>query len=71
MAKTQYSFSTDPFLKGRPKNFDIPLRDVELRAGASFLLVLTGNILTMPGLGKVPAAEAIDVDGDGHIVGLF
>ena len=71
MAKTQYSLSTDPSLKGRPKNFDIPLRDVELRAGAGFLLVLTGNILTMPGLPRVPAAEAIDVDSDGRIEGLF
>ncbi|MAB80929.1 MAG: formate--tetrahydrofolate ligase [Planctomycetes bacterium] len=71
MAKTQYSLSTDPRLKGRPKNFDIPLRDVELRAGAGFLLVLTGDIMTMPGLPKLPAAQAIDVDGDGRIEGLF
>ncbi len=71
MAKTQYSFSTDPALKGRPRGFDIPLRDVELRAGAGFVLVLTGSILTMPGLPKVPAANAIDVDGEGRVVGLF
>ena len=75
MAKTQYSLSTDPALKGRPKGFDIPLRDVELRAGAGFILVLTGNIMTMPGLPKIPAAEAIDVDteaaGGGRIEGLF
>jgi len=71
MAKTQYSLSTDPLLKGRPRNFDIPLRDVELRAGAGFLLVLTGDIMTMPGLPKRPAAESIDVDADGRIEGLF
>ena len=71
MAKTQYSLSTDPALKGRPKGFDIPLRDVELRAGAGFVLVLTGDIMTMPGLPKVPAAESIDVDGEGRIQGLF
>ncbi|MDG2149908.1 MAG: formate--tetrahydrofolate ligase [Planctomycetota bacterium] len=71
MAKTQYSFSTDPALKGRPENFEVPLRDVELRAGAGFVLVLTGDIMTMPGLPKVPSAEAIDVDRDGRISGLF
>jgi formate--tetrahydrofolate ligase len=71
MAKTQYSLSTDPALKGRPRGFDIPLRDVELRAGAGFLLVLTGNIMTMPGLPRRPAAESIDLDAEGQIVGLF
>ena len=71
MAKTQYSFSTDPDLKGRPRDFDIPLRDVELRAGAGFILVLTGSIMTMPGLPKKPAAESIDVDDQGRIEGLF
>jgi formate--tetrahydrofolate ligase len=71
MAKTQYSFSTDPALKGRPKDFEVPLRDVELRAGAGFVLVLTGDIMTMPGLPRVPSAEAIDVDDDGRISGLF
>jgi len=71
MAKTQYSLSTDPLLKGRPRNFDIPLRDVELRAGAGFILVLTGDIMTMPGLPRRPAAESIDLDADGRIVGLF
>ena len=71
MAKTQYSFSTDPALKGRPRGFDIPLRDVELRAGAGFVLVLTGDIMTMPGLPARPAAEDIDVDESGRIVGLF
>ncbi len=71
MAKTQYSFSTDPALKGRPRDFDVPLRAVELRAGAGFVLVLTGSIMTMPGLPRVPSAEAIDVDADGKISGLF
>ncbi len=71
MAKTQYSLSTDPDLKGRPKNFHVPLRDIEVRAGAGFLLVLTGSILTMPGLPRRPSAESIDVDEQGEIVGLF
>ncbi len=71
MAKTQYSFSTDPLLIGRPKNFDVPLRDVTVSAGAGFVVVLTGDIMTMPGLPKVPAAEMIDVNENGEIVGLF
>jgi formate--tetrahydrofolate ligase len=71
MAKTQYSLSTDPGLKGRPKNFDVPLRDVMVSAGAGFAVVLTGDIMTMPGLPKVPAAEMIDIDENGEVVGLF
>ena len=71
MAKTQYSLSTDPGLQGQPKHFDVPLRDVKLSAGAGFLIVLTGEIMTMPGLPKVPAAEAIDIDENGDVVGLF
>jgi formate--tetrahydrofolate ligase len=71
MAKTQYSFSTDPGLIGRPKNFDVPLRDVTVSAGAGFVVVLTGDIMTMPGLPKVPAAETIDIDEKGQTVGLF
>lgn len=71
MAKTQYSLSTDPLLIGRPKNFDVPLRDVTVSAGAGFVVVLTGDIMTMPGLPKVPAAETIDIDENGQIVGLF
>src|SRR5690606_15906245 len=71
MAKTQYSFSTDPLLKGWPQNFDVPLRDCSVSAGAGFVVVYTGEIMTMPGLPKVPAAESIDVDENGHIVGLF
>ncbi len=70
MAKTQYSLSTDPGLVGRPKNFDVPLRDVMVSAGAGFVVVLTGDIMTMPGLPSVPAAESIDIDADGNIVGL-
>ena len=71
MAKTQYSLSTDPALIGRPKAFDVPLRDVMVSAGAGFVVVLTGDIMTMPGLPKVPAAETIDIDENDQIVGLF
>jgi formate--tetrahydrofolate ligase len=71
MAKTQYSLSTDPDLRGRPKNFDVPIRDVQVSAGAGFVVVLTGDIMTMPGLPKVPSAEVIDIDADGNVVGLF
>ena len=71
MAKTQYSLSTDPSLKGRPNHFDVPLRDVHLAAGAEFLIVYTGDIMTMPGLPRVPAAESIDVDETDRVVGLF
>ena len=71
MAKTQYSLSTDPGLVGRPKNFDVPLRDVMVSAGAGFVVVLTGDIMTMPGLPKLPAAESIDIDENGQTVGLF
>jgi formate--tetrahydrofolate ligase len=71
MAKTQYSLSTDPLLVGRPKGFDVPLRDVMVSAGAGFVVVLTGDIMTMPGLPKVPAAESIDIDENEQIVGLF
>ncbi len=71
MAKTQYSLSTDPALRGRPKNFDVPIRDVRLSAGAGFVVVLTGDIMTMPGLPKQPSAEKIDIDENGHTVGLF
>ena len=71
MAKTQYSLSTDPGLKGCPKKFDVPLRDVRVAAGAGFVVVLTGDIMTMPGLPDVPAAESIDIDEAGNVVGLF
>jgi formate--tetrahydrofolate ligase len=71
MAKTQYSFSTDPNLRGRPTGFDVEIRDVNVSAGAGFIVCLTGEIMTMPGLPKVPAAEAIDLNAEGEIVGLF
>ena len=71
VAKTQYSFSADPALLGTPRGFTIPVRDIKLSAGAGFCVVLTGDIMTMPGLPKVPAAEKIDVDADGKVVGLF
>jgi len=71
MAKTQYSLSSDAKLRGRPTGFDIPLRDVRLAAGAGFIIVLTGDIMTMPGLPKAPAAEVIDIDEKGQVVGLF
>jgi formate--tetrahydrofolate ligase len=71
MAKTQYSFSTDPALLGRPKGFSVPIRDVNVSAGAGFAVVLTGDIMTMPGLPKVPSAEVIDINEKGQVVGLF
>ncbi|HEU4659125.1 MAG TPA: formate--tetrahydrofolate ligase [Pseudolabrys sp.] len=71
MAKTQYSFSTNPDLKGAPTDFVIPIREVRLSAGAEFVVVICGEILTMPGLPKVPSAESIDVNAQGQIVGLF
>lgn len=71
MAKTQYSFSDDAKKLGAPEGFTVTVRTVKVSAGAGFVVVLTGNILTMPGLPKVPAAENIDVTEDGRIVGLF
>jgi formate--tetrahydrofolate ligase len=71
IAKTQYSFSSDPKLLGAPKNFDLLVRDVRLAAGAEFVIVYCGNIMTMPGLPARPAAEGIDVDDEGRITGLF
>ena len=71
MAKTQYSFSDDATLLGAPKGFTITVRNLKVSAGAGFLVALTGDIMTMPGLPKVPAAERIDVDEDGKITGLF
>ena len=71
MAKTQYSFSDDPGLLGAPQGFTVTVRNVKVSAGAGFLVALTGDIMTMPGLPKVPAAEKIDVDEDGRITGLF
>jgi len=71
VAKTQYSFSDDPTKLGAPENFTVTVKNVKVSAGAGFIVVLTGDILTMPGLPKVPAAEKIDVDENGKITGLF
>ena len=71
IAKTQYSFSDNKDLPGAPEGFTITVRDVKVSAGAGFIVVLTGNVMTMPGLPKVPAAENIDVSDDGVITGLF
>ena len=71
MAKTQYSFSTDPLLMGAPSGHDVPIKEVRLSAGAEFIVVVCGEIMTMPGLPKIPAAENINVDEKGLIQGLF
>ena len=71
MAKTQYSLSDDPALLGAPKDFAVTVRSLKVSAGAGFIVALTGDIMTMPGLPKVPAAEKIDVDENGRITGLF
>jgi formate--tetrahydrofolate ligase len=71
IAKTQYSFSTDPEMKGAPKHHVVPIREVRLSAGAEFVVVICGDIMTMPGLPKVPSATKIDIGPDGKIVGLF
>jgi formate--tetrahydrofolate ligase len=71
IAKTQYSFTTNPDSKGAPTDFTIPIREVKLSAGAEFIVAICGEIMTMPGLPRVPAADAIDVGPDGRIVGLF
>lgn len=71
IAKTQYSLSDNPALLGRPEGFKISVKEVRVSAGAGFIVVLTGNVMVMPGLPKVPAAENIDVDSEGHITGLF
>ena len=71
IAKTQYSLSDDPKALGKPENFQITVRDVRLSAGAGFVVVLTGDIMTMPGLPKKPAANSIDCDNNGSIKGLF
>ena len=71
MAKTQYSFSDDQTKLGAPKGFTVTVRNVKVSAGAGFIVALTGEIMTMPGLPKVPAAERIDVDSTGKITGLF
>ena len=71
MAKTQYSFSDDATKLGAPEGFEITVRNLKIAAGAGFIVALTGDIMTMPGLPKVPSAEKIDVDDEGRITGLF
>ena len=71
MAKTQYSLSDNPSLLGRPEGFDITVKEVRVSNGAGFIVALTGDIMTMPGLPKVPAANRIDILPNGEIVGLF
>ena len=71
IAKTQYSFSTNPKLKGAPSNHEIPIREVRLSSGAEFVVVVCGSIMTMPGLPKVPAADNIKLNKKGQIEGLF
>ena len=71
MAKTQYSFSDDPTKLGAPEGFTVTVRNLKVSAGAGFVVALTGDIMTMPGLPKVPSAEKIDVDENGRITGLF
>ncbi len=71
IAKTQYSLSDDQTKLGAPTGFDITVRNVKVSAGAGFIVVYTGNIMTMPGLPKAPAALKIDIDETGEIVGLF
>ena len=71
VAKTQYSLSDDPSLLGKPKNFSITVRDAKVCSGAGFVVIYTGDILTMPGLPKKPSALGIDCDSDGVITGLF
>jgi formate--tetrahydrofolate ligase len=71
VAKTQYSFSTDPKLRGAPSGHSVDIREVRLAAGARFVVMICGDIMTMPGLPAAPAANTIDVDDEGRIVGLF
>jgi formate--tetrahydrofolate ligase len=71
MAKTQYSFSTDPSLRGAPVGHSVPVREVRLSAGAGFIVVVCGEIMTMPGLPRTPAAESIRLNAEGQIEGLF
>ena len=70
-AKTQYSFTTDPERRGAPTGFSVPVREVRLSAGAGFVVVICGEIMTMPGLPRVPAAENIKLNADGDVEGLF
>jgi formate--tetrahydrofolate ligase len=71
VAKTQYSFSTDALLRGAPTGHSVNIREVRLAAGAEFIVMVCGDIMTMPGLPKIPSSEHIDIDEKGRIVGLF
>jgi formyltetrahydrofolate synthetase len=71
VAKTQYSLSHDPALKGRPSGFRLPIRGLRLAAGAGFVVAYAGEILTMPGLGRTPAYRQVDLDDQGRVLGLF
>jgi formate--tetrahydrofolate ligase len=71
IAKTQYSFSTDPNLKGAPTGHTLPIREIKLSSGAEFIIVICGAIMTMPGLPRVPAADSIKLNNKGEIEGLF
>ena len=71
MAKTQYSLSDDPKILGRPEDFDVTVRELVPKIGAGFIVALTGDVLTMPGLPKHPAAMGMDIKKDGEITGLF
>jgi formate--tetrahydrofolate ligase len=71
MAKTQYSFSDNPKLLNRPRDFELSVKDIVVQTGAGFIVVLTGDIMIMPGLPKAPNAEVIDVDENGDILNLF
>ena len=71
MAKTQYSFSTDPSLMGAPSGHEVPIREVRLSAGAEFIVAVCGDIMTMPGLPRVPSADNIRLNDQGQVEGLF
>ena len=71
IAKTQYSLSDDPKVLGRPEGFTVTVKEIRISAGAGFIVALLGDVMTMPGLPKKPAALNIDIDADGNIVGLF
>ncbi len=71
IAKTQYSFSTDPAARGAPSGHIVNIREVRLAAGAEFIVAVCGDVMTMPGLPKVPSADKIDIDAQGRVVGLF
>ena len=70
MAKTQYSFSSDPDLRGAPSGFELPVREIRLSAGAEFVVAICGDIMTLPGLPRVPNAQGVSVDKSGQIIGV-